>query len=333
LGKQYRERIEMAQDGRAEGVSERNRGEPRPAEGYLEKQTRIEIGVPTRNRPSCLLLLLQSLRQQTCTNWDLTVIDDNDEALLLDDIVFRRLLWLVEQEGHRWRVVRGIRSGPQHAHNIVLVSADHDLVLRIDDDLVPQPTFIECLLSTFLHFGQMQAVGAVGGVFPLPHSSRLADHEMTDEVRSATADYGPFEAVSQRHLHPGGKPWLVHSLYSSFLYDRHAVEQSGGFPISFSRRGEKEETDTTVRLVFRGKSVIVAPQAVAWHLEAPSGGVRLPADELQRYLHKDAALFNERLKALARGGFDWEAERRLNLSPFEGFRDLRHRPCGFYGYP
>ena len=299
------------------------------------QQRRIEIGVPTRNRIHCLLLLLQALRAQTYQLWDITIVDDGDPEPLRGDVLVQRMLWLLEQEGHRWRVIRGRRAGCHYAQNIILCSAEHDLVLRIDDDLVPEPSFLERLLATYVELSRHRPIGAVGGSYPRPHSSRRSDHEMTPSVRAAHSQYSPFESVEQRFLDERkdqAEPRQVPALYSSYLYDREAMLRGGGFPLAYSRRGEKEDTDSSLRLVMQGLSAVFEPRAVAWHLEAPSGGSRFSAAEMQVWLQHDVELFVKRLQALSAGSFDWEAERRANLEPYESLSEVRHSPSGFYGY-
>ena len=292
---------------------------------------RIEIGLPTRNRPDCIPMMLQALRTQDYVHWDLTIVDDNDPPLLRDNLVVQRMLWLLEMEGHRWRVLRGVRQGPHYAHNVTLVSAEHDWVLRIDDDLVPQPTFISTLVETTTHYEKALPVGAIGGVYPEVASGDRTGHQMSDQVRAALPQFAPFESVEQRFLLPGEKARLVKALYSSFLYDRVALEAAGGFSLAFSRRGEKEETDATLRLFMRGAGVILEPKAQAWHLAAPAGGARMTSQEQQPFIERDNAVFEARVRDLADGSFDWDAERRANLSSFERYRQYRHAPSGFYG--
>ena len=175
---------------------------------------RIEIGLPTKNRPDCIPMMLQALRTQDYVHWDLTIVDDNDPPLLKDNLVVQRMLWLLEMEGHRWRILRGVRQGPHYAHNVTLVSAEHSWVLRIDDDLVPQPTFISTLVETIQHYEKALPVGAIGGVYPEVAAGDRTHHHMSDRVRASLPQFAPFESVEQRFLLPGEKARLVKALYS-----------------------------------------------------------------------------------------------------------------------
>lgn len=293
---------------------------------------RIEIGIPTRNRPACLAMVLQALRTQTYQNWDLTLVDDNDDPLIPQQLIIQKLLWLLDMDGHRCRVIRGHIRGPHFAHNVVLASTDRPLILRLDDDLVPEANFLEVLYGTFIQYASQRPTGAVAGVYPSLRSSRLEDHLLTDAVQATFSQYGPWESIQQRFIHPHPASRQVSALYSSFLYERQALLQTGGFPLAYSRLAEKEETDTTLRLVIKGYSVIIEPSAVAWHFEAPSGGGRMTPAEKQPLFEADIALFQKRLQSLTKNSFDWQAEYERNLSPVQSFSQLMEMPTGFYGY-
>jgi len=297
-------------------------------------ESRIEIAIPTRGREQNLLMLLQALRCQTFQQWDLTIVDDNDDpALLRQSHTFNVMLNLMHMEGHLWHIIRGTRQGPHFAHNILLMSARHELVLRLDDDLVPSPDFVAKLLSPFSK-GDAR-VGAVGGVFPDPRKPHMEDCFLTSPEMRATAEQNPMQSIRQRYLHKEPIIETTPALYSSFLYRRSALLEAGGFPTVYSPIGESEETDTTFRLYQKGYTLLVDQSAVAWHFYAPFGGIRDGgAEERALWFQQDVATWQHRLGLLRDGAFDYETEKKQNLEPFRGFEKLRlHRQNCFINYP
>ena len=88
----------------------------------------------------------------------------------------------------------------------------------------------------------------------------------------------------------------VEHLYSSFIYNVKAALAIGGFPLCYSPRGHREETDFTYRLYRAGWKLKVDIQAIARHERAASGGLRDIADvgKFDQYRREDERLFIRR---------------------------------------
>ena len=278
-------------------------------------------------------MLLQALRSQTAQNWDLTIVDDNDDpSLLRNSHNFNVMLNLLQMEGHRWHVIKGLCKGPHFAHNILLMGSGHELILRMDDDALPSPDFVEKLFHRIGSDGSN--IAAVGGVFPDPRQPNLEDCYFTKPEVVAIADQNRLQAVKQRYLHKTPVVENVPVLYSSFMYRRSALLDVGGFPVVYSPIGESEETDTTFRLYHKGYTLVVDQSAVAWHLFAPSGGIRGGTqEERETWFKHDVETWRQRLRLLVEGKFDFEAEKKRNLDPFRTFEKLRLiAHSGFFNY-
>ncbi len=239
---------------------------------------RIGIGVPTRNRPYHLVLLLSALLRQTKEDWDLVIVNDwDDEANLEEDKKVRKLVGMMSERGHRVRIVRGVLLGPPFAHNIAMRNLDHELILRLDDDQLPEPDFLEKLCRPFENdIGGK--IGAVGGVYPCLDLTLVGKDGR--------------EECLQTSYHTKDACYSVEVLHSSFVYRRRVVEKIGKFPECYSAVGHREETDTSMRIKTAGYKLLVVTKAVAWHFMA-DGGVRdIPNhDELKK---RDDAVFMKR---------------------------------------
>ena len=279
-------------------------------------------------------MLLQALRAQTFVNWDFTIVDDNDDPNILPNSHnFRFMLNLLELEGHTGRIIKGFSRGPQIAHNILLMSARHELLLRLDDDLLPNTDFVEKLYNRISQGGDQLA--AVGGVFPGPRSGNIDNCYLSKPEDIERAENEPFQAIKQRYLHKNPAQQEVCILYSSFIYRRSAVLEVGGFPVDYSPIGESEEADTTYRLYKKGYTLIVDQTAVAWHFFHPSGGIRTEGqEERKKWFFHDIQVWQEKLGRLDEGDFDFPEESKKNLDAFRGFEAFRDcNSVRFLNYP
>ncbi len=299
----------------------------------MKTPARIQIAIPSKNRESNLLLVLQALRTQTFKEWDLSIIDDNDNSELLRkshnfNIMINRL-WM---EGHCVHIIRGVSKGPQFAHNILLSASHHELILRMDDDILPEPDFIEKLYSSI--DGTDKNIAACAGVYPDARESNNEKCYMpaTDDLELAGTD--EFQTIQQKYLHAKPKSVEVKALYSTFLYKRSSLLAIGGFPIIYSPIGNSEETDTTYRLFKRGYKLVVDQSAIAWHFYVPSGGIKINDDSTRnKWFNSDVVKWEKRYKLLESDKFNFEDERKQNLDHFKKFEDLRENfNSGFYFY-
>jgi len=254
---------------------------------------RIGIGVPTRNRPYHLPLLLSALLRQDHREWDLVIVNDWDrEEDLLEHPKVTKLVGMMREQGHEVQIAKGIRRGPPFAHNIAMRSLSHDLILRIDDDQFPQPDFLTRLCEPFLQDSEGR-IGAVGGVYP-PVDYTISWAPAAERHRRNLSFAQPF---LQLCWHKNNSWYLTDSLHSSFLYRREAVEKAGGFPECYSEAGSTEETDTSLRIRQAGYWLLVVTGAVAWHFMSETGGLR-DLDRLEELRRSDDQVFKARFNGI-----------------------------------
>jgi len=121
----------------------------------------LSIIVPTYNRRVSVCRLLHALNDQTqpCDRFEVLVIDDgSDDGTLetLRSLKTRYALRLLEQPHH----------GPAEARNLGVANAAADLVLFLDDDVVPGPDLVAIHLAT--HAAEGPGAVVIGPMLP-PH--------------------------------------------------------------------------------------------------------------------------------------------------------------------
>lgn len=233
---------------------------------------RIGIGIPTKDRPDYLAILLVCLLNQTWPQWDAVIVDDGGSPLFNGASCWSLevLLREVRRQGHAVEVIPGARQGPPQAHNLALQHLPHGLILRLDDDQAPCPDFLEKLCAA-MHGDRADDVGAVGGVYPFLEEVRCFE-DYPPQVQTQSFQAG-FDARVQCSLHRTAAVLEVRHLHSSYLYRRDVVKQFG-FPTCYSPVGHREETETSLRIRLAGYRLLVVTDAIAWHFKAPTGGIR-----------------------------------------------------------
>lgn len=243
---------------------------PRP----LSPDEKIAVAVPTRNRPSYLSILISCILSQTYTNWMLVINDQSDTPVDRDHAV-RDLLALAQRTGHDVRMIRTDKGAERHQGAMEAVPEGIELVLRIDDDMFPEPSFLENMLKPFRFFPS-EPLAAVGGLHPEPGSGPLdLDVALGDPEWIPRFDrpdwrlqghfyYNPPEILEAESLGGG-----------AILYRRSAVEDAGGWAVpGYSDMAFREESDLCARLYARGYTMMITTEAIVWHLLAPIGGAR-----------------------------------------------------------
>jgi histidinol-phosphate phosphatase family protein len=182
----------------------------------------VDVVIPTAGRPSLAAVLAG-------------VDGDGARVIVVDD---RRdaAAPLAVPEGVR--VVRGPARGPAAARNAGWLAGDGDWVAFVDDDVEPEPGWLERLAAELAAAGP--DVGGVQGrlVVPLPAHRRPTDWERNtrglEQARWATAD---------------------------LAYRRGVLEAVGGFDERFPR-AYREDADLGLRVTAAGRRIVHGTRTV-----------------------------------------------------------------------
>ena len=245
---------------------------------------KIEVIIPTKQRYEFLALCIQSLTTQTYDNWDLLIIDDSENPINITQIPFIApfLNWM-QNNKHEWRVLFGRKSGQHHCHQIGLENAKANLLLRVDDDCVLDPNYMEHLVNVLT---TEKHCGAVSGL--------VLDPNIKNEQQLMPENWKDLKEFSGKVWEKDGKPehsaalqWFIHRdkeikavqhLHSTFLYRKAAALAVDGWQDQIddgvSLVAMCEETRFTYKLYLAGWNMFINPNVVSWHLKAPTGGTR-----------------------------------------------------------
>ena len=261
----------------------------------MSQTPRITIGIPTMNRYENLAMLLWSISQQTYTNYDILIINDSRDKWDLRQIPFMaNIITRFQINGNMIKVLNGKQRGPHISHQMIVDNADHNLILRVDDDGIMEPTYIEELVKCFVETdkskdkkGNKMKVAAVGGIILMPNVP-LEYQQQPEGWHSKVEYWGdcleqPDGFVThfphlQWHTHKNMNYKPTNHLHSSFLYKKSYAIAIGGYPKDYSQVGHNEETDFSYRFHLKGYRMFIAPKALLWHNQSPTGGIRQSAE-------------------------------------------------------
>jgi GT2 family glycosyltransferase len=284
----------------------------------------IAVAVPTKNRPAHLAVLLASLIHQTFRHWSL-VINDSSDRPVEEDAAIRDLLVLMRSLGHPVQTIRTQTGWDRHQRGLEAVPASIELILRVDDDVMLTPRFLELVQRPFRLFAD-HPIAAVGGCIPETHRQALdLDLQLTERNWAPTVDE-PSWRLQGNHYTTGEVLEVESLLGHAICYRRSALAAVGGWAVQgYSQHAYREETDACMRLRAAGYELLVTTEALAWHLYAPDGGSRtiektsagvfMTSGDAE--LKIDEAVFRKRLAALKQEGLSDRVLQRYRLTDLD----------------
>lgn len=166
------------------------------------------------------------------------------------------------------------KPGMVHARNIALELAKGDIVLFLDDDIVPSPDLVDAHIHAY---GDL----SIGGV-----AGRILDSEPV--LLDAMADSRMFDLVSGwehskfEHTLAGD---VMTSRGCNMSFRRKLLKQLGGFDSNIEIF--RDDTDMCFRVITSGYRIRFIPEAVVIHLNASSGGTRAPDNNFNGYWNRE----------------------------------------------
>lgn len=250
---------------------------------------RVDVLIPTRDRPTELGITLAGLAAQDGVPFRIFVSDQSDGPADFEPEAVATMVRLLEAQGRRVRLRRHPRRGIAEHRQFLFEQASAPLVLFLDDDVWLEPGALALLVQAIDELG----CGFVG--FPVQGLSYLHDERDAElapfEPIVGTADPEPigFDAPGYRRwtLHNAANPthlaarlglgddqWLAYRVAwvgGCVLYRRSALSNVGGFgfwhDLPADHAGEDVVAQWRVMARFGGAGIL--PSA-AVHLEAPT---------------------------------------------------------------
>jgi len=249
---------------------------------------KVDIMIVSKDRPTELALLLQSLRIQTHKEFDIYIQDDRSSVSYINYHFIQCIINQLKLENHNvtiWRndINYGVTRLRQLTVDKMLEYGNGDAILRLDDDNLLEPDYIERLIECL-----EQGYDIASGLVPpcgIGQSKRdtnfikpfIADVKLNDkgEIIQFNDDCGFL--YSQKEIIPSVN-------FRSMALIKREVHEKVKYEDNLGNCSFREEQFFSFRALLEGFKICVDTGAVAFHLNTPSGGERTKEyyDNLQR---------------------------------------------------
>ncbi|MFN3825555.1 MAG: glycosyltransferase family 2 protein [Pseudorhodobacter sp.] len=204
----------------------------------------VSLIIVSRHRQAALLRALAAVAQMDHPSFEVIVVADPAAAET------------VRASGMPVKLAECDAANISLARNIGLGLAAAGVVAFLDDDAVPEPTWLSRLAAPFLDDRVTQAGGYVRGRSGFDWQWRAA------RVDACGVDH-PFDPGPEVTLHTGTATLAVKTQGTNCAFRRDALLAVGGFDPAF--RFYLDEADVNLRLAARGGLSAIVPGAVVHH--------------------------------------------------------------------
>ena len=216
--------------------------------GIVKETAGLTIAIPTYCREQVLLETVHRLLSLNAPTIEVLVLDQSASHIPRVQSELSRLHALGQI-----RLFKLNEPSIPRAMNCGLVEASHDLVLFVDDDIIPEATFIRAHLRAHAR-GKGRIIA---GRVIQPWQEGL-DFSQDRSFHFASLQSGEIDEFM------GG----------NFSLDRHEALALGGFDENFVRVAYRFEAEFAHRWRAAGFHIIFEPEACIHHLKVSSGGTR-----------------------------------------------------------
>jgi GT2 family glycosyltransferase len=236
----------------------------------------VSVVIPTYNRAAVLADTVRYLLGQDYPSYEIIVVDQSPDAGGSLSPVFG-------DPRVAYHVIRG--RGPQASKNFGIERAKGDIILTVDDDIIPEPDLIARHVANYAD----PKVGAVGGRVFSP-GQEATDHETVGTFRRTGIAVGNYTS---------NKRMPISTVFGcNFSFRRRLFDTVGPYDTRYIGNFVREESDLCARITKAGYTIIFEPDARVVHLQAPSGGCRVEDDLFWQFyfLHNNTLFFLGHLK-------------------------------------
>lgn len=224
------------------------------------ERMRIAIIIPTLGREFELAQTLRGLAGQSRLADEILVVDQND----FDSETIARA---VSETPHARRI-RSTTKGVCFNMNLGLAETSCDVVLFVDDDVIPSPDLVREHLKVY----ESDTAGRIGGVAGRVEQAR---GDLDLEEIEETGRYHSWSGRVVANFNSRRTAMVDIAIGCNMSFRRQPLAQEGGFDLGFSGNAYYFEPDVCLRIKKLGLEICFVPAAELKHLMAPSGGARV----------------------------------------------------------
>lgn len=221
----------------------------------------VSVAIPTYNRGPILVETIGRLLALETRAAEIVIVDQTADHP--PEIAQR--LDAHHQRGDI-RLIRLPHPSIPHAMNVALAEATGEIVLFVDDDVIPSPQLVRGHAAAYGDPGVWAVVGQV-----------LQPGEEVAHFDEASLRAGAVRDLEFRFNHDQAAD-VQNVIACNLSVHRRRALSIGGFDENFLAAAYRFESDFALRVVAAGGRVRFEPAAPLQHLHVPTGGVRAHGD-------------------------------------------------------
>jgi len=214
----------------------------------------LTVAIPTYRRERVLIATIEALLPLLRPTDELLIVDQTAQHEAATDASLQQL-----QQDARFRWLRLAEPSITRAMNVALVEARGDVIVFLDDDIVPDAALLDAHRDA--HTGDEPVLVAGRVIQPW--------QEGVDFAGDATFHFASL--VPQ---------WIAEFMGGNFSLARAVALEMGGFDRNFVRTAYRFEAEFAWRWRNAGRRIRYVPDAMIHHLKAQSGGTRTFGEHL-----------------------------------------------------
>lgn len=226
----------------------------------------VDIIISTRNRKEIVIQTVEKLLEQEYPDYRVIVCDQSDnpsEHLQRITQSHPNLVYHVAE-------TRGLPAG----RNEGLKLSESEIVIFVDDDIVPEPGFIKGHVLAY----ENDSVGGTAGkvIETRPEMNRPVPVKNIGKVNYWIGEI--YRGFTHDHA-----VYIDSAQGVNMSFKRIVLDKTGGFDTRYGGSFFYEETDVCLSIKKLGYRIKYTPEAVLTHLGAPTGGCRIEDINKQIY--------------------------------------------------
>ncbi|HMA76130.1 MAG TPA: glycosyltransferase [Candidatus Krumholzibacteriaceae bacterium] len=239
----------------------------------------ICVIIPTVDRSSITLETLRSFEDQTSNDFEVIVIDQTSGGSTpLSDFSTGK---------YHYRYISIKRKGLPNARNVGAEASGAEILLFVDDDVIPSPELIDDYINEFKRQGE--EIWVIGGKIYEAASKILNERE------NISGGYITFYGKTLKNFYSDSYSECQWAAGGNFAVRRDRFFEAGGFDTNYIGTAIMEDGDFGFSVRKHGGRVLYSPKPEIEHLRASSGGTRrsAPAEGMYYRAHNTAYFFRK----------------------------------------
>ena len=238
--------------------------------------------INTKDRPTELAMLLQSLLTQTRQDFDILILDDASKIPIEQYHFLRCIITRLKQTDHKVFIKRTMYSeGVVKARQKIVDWARSmpfkwEYYLRLDDDVILEEDYYESLIDVIEDEGYDMASGiTVPMAQPTPKRSTKELHGVINRIILKEDGTYLWNGDDCGIEYEEAETLPAHHFRSCALYKAKIHDKVKYYPCPLSQKhGFREEQFFSYKLQQAGYTIGADTGAITWHQMTPSGGER-----------------------------------------------------------